>query len=643
MHFTRVLLLTWFPASICGLTPATVTNLSKIIQSPPSEDADQKAARALAEIYLTERLTDETLVRMLRDALGQRTQNALRNLAADSAFLDAPLSELPYQERPLMAEQKAILARAVHYAAGFIQALPDFICTIETRLLDDDALRDNGRNGKWERFHLRNTEVSALTFEAGHESYAIQTINGQRPPNGKSLRGLTTWGEFGPQMALLLLADSDASFLWSHWETLEGTQFAVLSYSVDTAHSRYAVTWCCSSIPGPGGKYPPVTTNVPYTGQIFIDPNSGSILRLTRQTVDLPIDSHIDVIQTIVEYRPVKIGGALYVCPFRSVSVARETRNTNQEGYRISLQTVTNLNEVHFTGYHKFETESRVLSASAPPDARPAVTVPADAVPSEPTPESIAPVPPEAVAPSEARKIPLLKATIPDKLELPRLDPPKTSDPQPPANPATAVIGQPPDPLIPTFGTTVVIPGGLRGEIYYIPEGTPRLPKFERLEPVGVIYTDSLNIPARDFRGGFPGLTSRFEWFAIDYRGRFWIEKPGKYQFVLTSDDGSILYIDDRVVIDNDGMHEPQTESKAITLSGGIHRIRVSYFQGPRFQVALVLSVKGTGERWRPFSAREFSPPSNPEAWKYGDPAELQVPADPNKGRRKLEDVIKQH
>lgn len=91
MHFTRVLLLTWFPASICGLTPATVTNLSKIIQSPPSEDADQKAARALAEIYLTERLTDETLVRMLRDAPGQRTQNALRNLAADSAFLDAPL------------------------------------------------------------------------------------------------------------------------------------------------------------------------------------------------------------------------------------------------------------------------------------------------------------------------------------------------------------------------------------------------------------------------------------------------------------------------------------------------------------------------------------------------------------------------
>jgi len=32
---------------------------------------------------------------------------------------------------------------------------------------------------------------------------------------------------------------------------------------------------------------------------------------------------------------------------------------------------------------------------------------------------------------------------------------------------------------MPTFGTTVVIPGGLTGEIYELQPGTERLPKFE--------------------------------------------------------------------------------------------------------------------------------------------------------------------
>ena len=38
---------------------------------------------------------------------------------------------------------------------------------------------------------------------------------------------------------------------------------------------------------------------------------------------------------------------------------------------------------------------------------------------------------------------------------------------------------------------------------------------------------------------------------------------------------------------------------------------------GPRFQVALVLSVAGPGEPLRVFSTDEFKPPPNPEDWKY--------------------------
>ena len=113
-------------------------------------------------------------------------------------------------------------------------------------------------------------------------------------------------------------------------------------------------------------------------------------------------------------------------------------------------------------------------------------------------------------------------------------------------------------PESPTFGTTVVRPGGLEGQIYALREGIDRLPDFAKLKPVGSVYTDSLNIGLRDFTEGFPGITDRLEWFGIEYTGRFWIEKPGAYVFVLTSDDGARLWVDDRLVADNDGLHFEQ-------------------------------------------------------------------------------------
>jgi hypothetical protein len=159
------------------------------------------------------------------------------------------------------------------------------------------------------------------------------------------------------------------------------------------------------------------------------------------------------------------------------------------------------------------------------------------------------------------------------------------------------------------FGTTVVVPAGLRGTIFYIRDGTEWLPDFRKLKPVGTIYTTSLNVPPQMFDVGFPGVTKRFEWFAIEYTGRFWIATPGLYRFSLLSDDGSKLFIDDDLVIENDGVHAPREQAGGINLAGGIHRIRVLYFQGPRLNVALVLRVARPGELFRIFNTDEFKPP----------------------------------
>lgn len=189
------------------------------------------------------------------------------------------------------------------------------------------------------------------------------------------------------------------------------------------------------------------------------------------------------------------------------------------------------------------------------------------------------------------------------------------------------IAQEPASPDSAAFGTTVVLPGGLRGAVYLIPRNTTVLPDFESntVQRAGEIWTDTLNVSPRHWRSGFPGLTARSEWFAIDYTGRFWIDKPGRYLFALLSDDGSRLFLDGTPAIDNDCQHPPDLRITAVQLEGGIHRMRVSYFQGPRDCLALVLVVAGPDQPWRVFDTREFKPPSNPEDWRYSATNSLTI------------------
>jgi hypothetical protein len=111
-------------------------------------------------------------------------------------------------------------------------------------------------------------------------------------------------------------------------------------------------------------------------------------------------------------------------------------------------------------------------------------------------------------------------------------------------------------------------------------------------------------------------VIQRFERFAIDYTGKFLDSETWEIRFALNSDDGPELYIDGHLVIDNDGLHPAVTETGERKLRLGIHRMRVSYFQGPRFQVALTLAVAPPGETWRIFNTGDCKPPPDSEIWK---------------------------
>jgi hypothetical protein len=140
--------------------------------------------------------------------------------------------------------------------------------------------------------------------------------------------------------------------------------------------------------------------------------------------------------------------------------------------------------------------------------------------------------------------------------------------------------------------------GRLCGRVYALPLETRRLPDFGALEPFETLLADRLAVGERRGYPGFPGVPGRFEWFGIDFQGGFTVRAPGVLRLRLTSDDGSRLYIDDVLVIDNDGYHPVRTMEATVGLAAGEHRVRVPFWQGPG-PFALTLEVARPGEGYR--------------------------------------------
>ncbi|WP_081658613.1 PA14 domain-containing protein [Sporomusa ovata] len=78
--------------------------------------------------------------------------------------------------------------------------------------------------------------------------------------------------------------------------------------------------------------------------------------------------------------------------------------------------------------------------------------------------------------------------------------------------------------------------------------------------------------------------------------------------FALNSDDGSRLYIDGNLAIDNDGIHSLAMEEASVFLNPGTHSIRVEYFQGPRYELALQLFITPPGGEQTIFSLADYPP-----------------------------------
>jgi len=128
------------------------------------------------------------------------------------------------------------------------------------------------------------------------------------------------------------------------------------------------------------------------------------------------------------------------------------------------------------------------------------------------------------------------------------------------------------------FAKTTLVPAGRMPSaalepglrVAYYEQAFPSARAVGAIDPTRVETVAAVTLP------GF----QRPETYGLLFTGYLRVEQPGLYTISLSSDDGSVLEIGDRVVVDNDGWHSDAVRSGMIALEAGIHPLTIRYVQG---------------------------------------------------------------
>jgi hypothetical protein len=238
-----------------------------------------------------------------------------------------------YQQSPQTPPENAseVIAKVRNYAAAYIDRLPNFLCVQTTT--------HSAAGRKAEHWRKKETQTAQLVFADGKEKRSVQAVNGKPVVNGRwrgSRNELTTEGEFGILLANILGPDSWADISWGGFENVRGRDLAVVKYSVEQEHStlRLSRDYLTSAF-------------VAYHGEVFADPTTGAVLRITKELSNIPPELETESSRTVIDYEKVAIGGTDYLLPSTAT-------------VEMTIRSGRLRNEMSFEGYRKFEANSTI-------------------------------------------------------------------------------------------------------------------------------------------------------------------------------------------------------------------------------------------------------------------------------------------
>jgi hypothetical protein len=337
---------------------------------------DAEIARQIAGMKLSERITEATLARFNAHLdTGSQAALALQLLADRSAFLDPPASELPATSAPDDATQQRMLEAVRNYVAQTLPRLPNLLATRSTRRYNDSP--QELKKGGWPvRLGLHMVDTSSREISVRDERGSLPSAVWQEHS------GLISKGEFGSTLGMILSDTVKGKVTWSRWEQIAGDPAAVFQYSVPRSASNYEVTGYQQPVAeyanltgrqgvagigpqlsGHSSDITPTITRPGYHGSLWLDPATGTILRITIEA-DAKGGAPFQRASILVEYGPVQIGDSKFICPVKSVALYEPTAPAQAN---LSDAPTEWLNIILFAGYHRFGSTIKILTDKPAP------------------------------------------------------------------------------------------------------------------------------------------------------------------------------------------------------------------------------------------------------------------------------------
>lgn len=120
-----------------------------------------------------------------------------------------------------------------------------------------------------------------------------------------------------------------------------------------------------------------------------------------------------------------------------------------------------------------------------------------------------------------------------------------------------------------------------------------QIPNFDTLQAVTSGKTDSFNLK----------LAKANDRFAFKFTGKLQVPKSGDYIFYTMSDDGSKLYLDGNLLVDNDFNHGFDRKSGLVTLNEGEHDFRLEYYNNT-WGKGLAVLYEGPDMQYQPLLSK---------------------------------------
>jgi len=139
---------------------------------------------------------------------------------------------------------------------------------------------------------------------------------------------------------------------------------------------------------------------------------------------------------------------------------------------------------------------------------------------------------------------------------------------------------------------------GLKVDFYFPSKKNVARETLAAMKPKasGMTPTITMNTPVRKQNDGF----------ALRFTGQVITPRAGRYVFSIASDDGSRIYLNDQLLVNNDGLHGMVEKSGAVELPAGAHPIMVTYFDNGGGD-GLRVTWQGPGIKKQPIPATNLS------------------------------------